>query len=151
MDKEKILKIVKDSQQDINHMLENVKLIYEGVGLQFKSVPEDPKECEFGRWFYDEGQKLKTLSNNPMECLQNIELLHEEFHKTYYDIIKLYEKSHPKEGLLNMSSKKQELPKKQLKQLLQRLEHSHEKLLGELIKMERRIQATPQEKFDMIS
>ena len=151
MDKEKILRIVKNAQSDINHMLENVKLIHDGVGLQFKSIPKDPKECEFGKWFYTEGQKLKTLSNNPMECLQNIELLHQEFHKTYYEIIELFEKSQPKGGLLKMFSKKQELPKEEMEQLLQKLEHSHEKLLGELVKMERRIQATPQEKFDMLS
>ena len=151
MDKENILKVVKDAQQDIDNMLENAKLIYEGVGLQFKSIPKNPKECRFGKWFYSDGQKLKILSNNPMECLQNIELLHEEFHKTYYDVIELYEKNKPKKGLLKIFSKKKELPKEELEQLLQRLEHSHEKLLGELVKMERRIQATPQEKFDMLS
>lgn len=151
MDKEKILETIKHAKQDIDNMLENAKLISEGIGLQFESIPRSTKECRFGKWFFSEGQRLKTLSNNPMECLQNIELLHEEFHEVYFEIVDLYEKSTPKGGLFKMFSKKPELPKEELHTLLQRLEHSHEKLSIELLKMQRRIQATPQEKLDALT
>jgi len=149
--KERVLDIIKHAKQDINNMLENAKLIKEGIDLQFQSIPKDPKECVFGKWFYTEGQQLKKLSNNPMECLQNIELLHNEFHQTYYDILELYKKSASKGGLLKMFSKKEEIPKEELETLLQRLQHSHEKLYAELEKMQRRIQATPLEKFEALT
>ena len=151
MDKEKILEVITNAQKDINNMVENAKLLKDGIGMQFDSIPEDPKECEFGKWFYSDGQKLKTLSNNPMECLANISLLHENFHKSYYDIIKLYNEKMKKKGLFKMFSKKSELSPEELEKHLEILNDSHEKLLAELTKMERRIRATPQEKFDSIS
>ena len=151
MDKEKILKVVSDAIQNVTNMLENAKLIRDGIGLQFPSCKRDSKECSFGEWFYGEGQKLKKFSNNPMECLQNIELLHNELHVVYFTIIDLYEKSTEKKGgLFGMFAKKEELPKGKIEQLVNELENAQEKLLAELTKMYRRIQATPQEKFDQL-
>ncbi len=131
-------------------MLENAQLVQSGAEPQFQSIPRNHKECTFGKWFYSDGQKLKALSNNPMECIQNIELLHSEFHRIYYDIIELYE-SKNNSGLIGKLFSKKELSdeqKQRLHTLTEELQNVHEKLLAEINKMQRRIQATPQEKFD---
>ena len=150
MNKNNIIEIVQSAQKEINSMLENSKLIKDGLIPRYKSISKNPEECSFGQWFYGEGQKLKQFSNNPMECLQNIELLHNEFHKVYHEIHQLHESSKAKGGFFGMFSKKEEIPKEYLEQLFHELENSHQKLMAELVKMERRIQATPQEKFDSL-
>lgn len=150
MDKENILQTIAKAKNDINYSLENAKLIKEGMDIQSQTIPSSPQECTFGKWFYTEGKKLGKLSNNPMECLQNIELLHEEFHRIYSEIAKIYEEHNNKGGLLGIFTKKKEIPNEKMDPLLEKLEDAHKRLLNELIKMERRIQATPQEKFNSI-
>ena len=150
MDKNSVLELIEDAKKELDNSLENAQLINDEFAPQYPSIPESPKECPFGKWFYDEGQKLKAFSNNPMECLQNIELLHEEFHRIYAQIFQLYQEHQQKGGLRNIFSKKKELPKEELEKLLRPIEHSHKKLMQELVKMYRRIQATPQSKFDLL-
>ena len=150
MQKEKILQIVAHAQSDIKKMVENAKLMRDGIDLKQDAITTSAKECLFGKWFYGEGQKLKTLSNNPMECLQNITLLHEELHKEYAEILRLYNEYNRKNGFLNIFSKKRELPKEEFDTLLQRVQKTYELLHTELVKMHRRIQATPQEKFETL-
>ena len=150
MDKDIILEIVSNTIENISKMAEKAKLIQDGISLHTSSCQRDPKECSFGKWFYTEGQKLKKFSNNPMECLQNIELLHNEFHIVFFEIVDIYEKTKKKNGLFGMFAKKVELPKDKIEKLVNELENAKEKLLAELNRMYRRIQATPQEKFEQL-
>ena len=153
MKKEQILQVLDSAKKDIANMLENARLIKEGMPLQYHSIAKNPKECDFGKWFYSDGQKLSALSNNPMECIQNIDLLHNEFHKTYHEIVSIYENNKKSPGLLKKIFSKKELTqeeKQKLHDLTRELENSCQKLLAEITKMQRRIQATPQEKFEAI-
>ncbi len=155
MDKELILQTIKNAKNVHNNMFENINLLMDGLDLRFESCPKDPKECEFGQWFYGDGQKLQALSNNPMECMRNIELLHNEFHKLYHEIVEKFQKKSKKEGFFQkIFSKKEQSQTDQEQQeitsLYQQLQNAHAKLLAEFEKMQRRIQATSAEKFQNI-
>ena len=149
MNKAEILEIIKQAKEEIDSMLEEAKMLSEGLDLPYEPIALDPKESAFGKWFYTQGQKLQSLSNNPMECLVNISLLLNDFYKSYHDIIAGYSKGHTK-ILSKLFGKKDGASKEDLAQHFKRLVHSHQKFKAELTKMERRIGATPQEKLSAL-
>jgi len=153
MKKEEVLEHLRLAKAAHIKWVQKAKLLINGLEIQKDAIPVDSTECNFGKWFYSDGQKLSALSNNPMECIQNIDLLHNEFHKTYHEIISIYENNKKSPGLLKKIFSKKELTqeeKQKLHDLTRELENSCQKLLAEITKMQRRIQATPQEKFEAI-
>ncbi|MCI5133128.1 MAG: hypothetical protein D3904_16840, partial [Candidatus Electrothrix sp. EH2] len=62
----------------------NAQALIDGVPLDKEKVPVSVLECEFGKWYYGEGQKLKSLPG-----FQELEEAHEKLHATYMEIFTL--------------------------------------------------------------
>ena len=56
----------------------------EGIPIEKDQVPINYTDCNFGRWYYDEGQNLSSLDE-----FKEIEDSHTELHNIYMEIFKI--------------------------------------------------------------
>jgi lysine/ornithine N-monooxygenase len=62
----------------------NAQALIDGVPLDKEKVPVNATECEFGKWYYGDGQRLKNLPG-----FKDIETPHDKLHETYMEIFTL--------------------------------------------------------------
>lgn len=90
MDKEVVLSQLRAAKAAHISWVQRAKMLIEGVSMDEKAIPVNSTECQFGKWFYSDGQSLNTLRNNPVECMSEIEDLHFKLHDIYLQIFKIY-------------------------------------------------------------
>ena len=155
MKKDETLKSLEAAKLEIIRLVDKAKLLINGGEKEDEFLPIEQRKSKFGIWFYSDGQKLKALSNNPLECMTNIEQLHARLHETYleiYNMCFLQEESgsffskifKPKQKLLN------DFEKKAIKEDFVFLEDTANKLLEEVKRLERRLVAVSEEKIDTL-
>lgn len=124
------------------------KSLIEGIPVEKDAIPVDSTECQFGSWFYGEGQQLNTFSG--MDCLGRIEALHFELHDYYMKIFKVYfgedRKSFFKK-LFNSKKKISDNERQLAREYYTQLESVSKNLLDEIGKLERRLYAMSAEAF----
>ncbi len=102
-------------------------------------IPVNYTNCDFGKWYYGEGQKLSEFSE-----YTDIEEIHQLVHDTYLQIYSLYKK--PIEGSLFNSAKKQEAERESKAIKLDLILKQYSKLLFELLqKLEVKVKSLPDE------
>ncbi len=90
MDKEHIIEHLRAAKAAHIRWVQKAKLLISGLEVQEDAIPVDSTECKFGKWFYSDGQVLNSLSNNPPECMSQIENLHFKLHDIYLKIFSVY-------------------------------------------------------------
>jgi len=68
--------------------VQKAKSLVNGFEINEKDIPLTPDTCEFGCWFYTDGQILLTIFNE--ETVNELELLHNQLHEEYLTIFKIY-------------------------------------------------------------
>ncbi len=125
------------------------KSLVEGIPVEKDAIPVDSTECQFGTWFYGEGQKLYAMSS--MDCLDIIENLHFQLHDIYMKIFKLYFGETNRSffsKLFKMKKKVSDQEKEMAKEYFAKLQEVSKELLDEIGKLERRLHAMPQSSFE---
>jgi len=155
MNKEETLKSLELAEIEMNRLLEKAKSLQGSVRMEDKFLPIEPRESKLGKWFYGDGQKLKALSNNPLECMSNIEQLHENLHKRYAEIYTLCFGEEESGGLLSKIFKpKQKVPTESEIKLMNEEYVSMQKiateLSGEIARLVRRLVAVSEEKINSL-
>jgi vacuolar-type H+-ATPase subunit I/STV1 len=155
MKKEELIEKLQKAKLSDLQWIDRVKNLIAGTKNDIGTPPVKAKESEFGRWFYSEGEKLNKLSNNPLECMQNIGALHEQLHKKYVIIYHIYFSEDKKAGFFSklLGAKRQELSedeKKEVEKLLESMERDAKEFVTEVERLERRLEAVAQEKLDSI-
>ncbi len=103
------------------------------------TIPVNYTSCDFGKWYYGEGQKLAEFSE-----YTDIEEIHQLVHDTYLQIYSLYKK--PIEGSLFNSAKKQYAERETKALKLDLILKQYSKLLFELlITLEKKIKSLSNE------
>ena len=90
MNKEEILTQLRVAKAAHISWVQRAKLLIEGFTINETSIPINSTECQFGQWFYSDGQRLNDIRNNPIESMQEIESLHFKLHDVYLHIYKVY-------------------------------------------------------------
>ncbi|HIQ14342.1 MAG TPA: hypothetical protein EYH38_02060 [Leucothrix sp.] len=78
MNKKYILKNLQLAKPDHIEWIKQGHQLLKGVPQNTLKKPVQCTECGFGKWYYDEGYKLVNIP-----LLKDIEVLHQEIHKTY--------------------------------------------------------------------
>ncbi len=156
MKKDETLKSLEIAKIELTRFVETAKSLISGIDAQDKVLPILPRETKFGEWFYSDGQKLKALSNNPLECMSNIEQLHERLHERYCEIFDLYFSVEEKSGFLSkiFKPKQKVLTESELKLAKEKyvfMEKTAEELLSEIERLERRLVAVSEEKINTLA
>ncbi|CAK8721217.1 Chemoreceptor zinc-binding domain-containing protein [Candidatus Electrothrix aarhusensis] len=84
MDKTEVMTTLKLAAVSHRAWLSNAQALIDGIPLDKEKVPVSATECEFGKWYYGDGQKLKSLPG-----FKEIEEPHDKLHETYMEIFTL--------------------------------------------------------------
>ena len=155
MTKEDVLGHLRAAKSAHIKWVQKAKLLINGVDVKEDAIPVDSTECNFGKWFYSDGQILNALSNNPLECMQTIERLHFELHDTYLYIFNIYFSQEKKGGFFaKLFGLKQRVVTHVEEQLAHeyyvKMENISHELLEEINRLERRLIAVSEEKISSL-
>ena len=68
--------------------VQKAKSLVNGFLIKEEDIPLTPDSCEFGRWFYSDGQILLAIFNE--KTVREVEVLHNQLHDEYLTIFKIY-------------------------------------------------------------
>jgi len=153
MKKEEVLEHLRAAKLAHIKWVQKAKLLINGVDVEENAIPVDSTECNFGKWFYTDGQVLNALSNNPLECMNKIESLHFTLHDKYLNIFNIYFSKEKQKGffakLLGLKRKPVSEAEQQLAQEnYVNMEEISKDLLDEISRLERRLVAVSSEKIE---
>ena len=156
MNKDETLKSLENAEIELTRFVETAKALIDGIDPEDKILPTTSRETKFGEWFYTDGQKLKTLSNNPLECMSNIEALHDRLHERYHEIFDIYYSQENKGGFFSkiFKPKQKVLTDSELKLVQEEytaMEKTAEELLEEISRLQRRLVAVSEEKINSLA
>lgn len=155
MTKEEVLTHLRAAKSAHIKWVQKAKLLINGLDIKEDAIPVDSTECNFGKWFYSDGQMLNALSNNPLECMQKIETLHFNLHDTYLSIFNIYFSQEKKSGFF---AKLFGIKRRSLSNIEEQIAHEHyetmekisHELLDEINRLERRLIAVSEEKLSAL-
>ena len=153
MDKNEVLTHLRAAKAAHISWVQKAKMLIEGFKMDEKAIPVNSTECQFGKWFYSDAQKLNALQNNPLECMTEIEQLHFKLHDIYMNIFKLYYETEEKGffGKLFGSKKKISQEGKDLaREYFHEMENISKALIDEINRMERRIIAVQDSEMEKL-
>jgi len=133
--------------------VQRAKMLIEGFSINESSIPVNSTECEFGKWFYSDGQRLNDIRNNPVSAMNEIEDLHFKLHDIYMNIFKIYYDTEKKGFFSKMFGKKKKVndeDKATAKKFFVEMEGVSKELVQALNTMERRINVVNGGEIDAI-
>jgi hypothetical protein len=146
--KDEILRQIRDARKAHISWVQRAKALVMGVPLSEDQIPVDVTQCLFGKWFYDEGMRLKKLPG--FEIMDDIERYHLDLHEEYLKIFRIFfgKKAGILDKLLPFFKKKVTPEERQhAKIILADLEKTSQNLLDALFVLERRVEALQEEAF----
>lgn len=84
MRKDDLILTIRNAKAAHKRWVENARSLIEGLPLDKSQVPINSTDCQFGQWYYGEGQSFK-----PLPSYRDIETHHDGLHKTYREIFVL--------------------------------------------------------------
>jgi hypothetical protein len=153
MDKNEVLEQLRAAKAAHINWVQRAKMLIAGFKVDESAIPVNSTQCQFGKWFYSDAQKLNAIQNNPMECMTSIEQLHFDLHDVYLNIYKIYYETESGGFFSKIFGKKKTISedaKKLAKEYFDNMEKISKELVAEINKMESRIVATPDKEFEVI-
>ncbi len=84
MDWQRAIQEIRNAKKAHKAWVARAEALVEGLPVSKEQIPVLPTECEFGKWYYGEGQELQGI-----EAFQKLEAVHDELHRIYMEIFKL--------------------------------------------------------------
>ncbi len=84
MDKTEVVTKLKLAVVSHRAWVSNAQALIDGIPLDKEKVPVNARECEFGKWYYGDGQRLQIVPG-----FNEIEEPHDKLHETYMEIFGL--------------------------------------------------------------
>ena len=155
MTKEEVVEHLRAAKAAHIKWVQKAKMLINGAEIEESAIPINSTDCKFGKWFYGDGQILNGLSNNPLECMQNIETLHFNLHDQYAKIFSIYFSQEKKGGFFAklFGFTKREITQEQsdaARAYYGDMEEISKELLNEISRLERRLIAIPEEKIEQL-
>jgi hypothetical protein len=149
LDKAVTLQLLSDAKKAHINWVQRAQLLIDGLPIDKDAIPLSCRDCEFGQWLYEHGQKLNTLGNIPY--LDDIEKVHFDTHDHYMKIYRIYfaETNRSFVSKLLKSKKKISDSEKELaKEHFKKLQIASDHLLLLIGKLERRLCAISESIFN---
>jgi len=153
MEKNIILEQLRAAKAAHINWVQRAKMLISGFKVEEDAIPVNSTQCQFGKWFYSEAQKLNTLPNNTLDCMSEIEKLHFELHDIYLNIYKIYYDLEPQGFFSKLFGKKRKVSEdasKLAKEYFSSMQDVSKKLVDQINLMERRIVALPEKDIDLL-
>ena len=146
MTKEQTLESVKKAREAHLLQMDKIEAIIEGEKVE-NPTAVSKKECDFGRWIYDDTNHLKELIGR--QFYEKLDAKHEQWHMEYTRIYNIFFKEN-KKGLFSKlfgNSNVDSLELDKAKLYYSELKTTTQELLKVLASVERRLEALNEAKF----
>jgi len=88
MDKGDVLKAIRAARRSHVVWVDRAKALVNGLEITKEQIPLEVTSCDFGKWFYCDGQILLSIFTE--EAIKTLENKHKELHDIYMKIFKIY-------------------------------------------------------------
>ena len=138
MNKEQALKKIREAKQSHLSWVMKANSLIQGIPLEQDSAPVNGTDCAFGKWYYGEGQSLKSLPS-----FKAIEQHHANLHSCYAGIFRMLFTDHQDQGLIaklfGQSAKREKEDFEKAKQMFPQLKKHSELVISYLDKLEKEV------------
>ncbi len=86
--KRDVLKSIRAARRSHVKWVDHAKALVNGLEITKEQIPLEVTSCEFGKWFYCDGQILLSIFKE--EAVELLETKHRELHDVYMKIFKIY-------------------------------------------------------------
>ena len=86
--KQDVLKSIRAARRSHVKWVEHAKALVNGLEITKEQIPLEVTSCDFGKWFYCDGQILLSIFKE--KAIEKLESKHKELHDTYMKIFKIY-------------------------------------------------------------
>jgi len=133
--KQVLIKKLRDAKKSHRRWVTKAQTMIEGVPVQQDQLPLEHTSCNFGLWYYGEGQLL-----SPYSAFRKIEEPHQKLHDLYREIFSLlFSERKPSlfQRLLGKKTKRSKEELAQAKQLLAQLNSTSLEILERIDELEK--------------
>lgn len=88
MEKSEVLKAIRTARRAHIIWVDNVKALVHGLPIKKEEIPISLTSCDFGKWFYCDGQILLSIFRE--DAVKKLDDKHKELHDIYMEIFKIY-------------------------------------------------------------
>jgi len=88
MEKEDVLRNIRAARRAHVVWVQRAKSLVNGLPVTKEQIPLEVTACEFGRWFYCDGQILLSIFTE--DAVKQVEEKHKALHDIYMKIFKIY-------------------------------------------------------------
>ena len=154
MTQSSILKHLNDAKSTHKHWLQRIDHLITGLPVDKDFIPSKAIDCDFGKWIYFEGAKLRSIPS-AIKMINSIEHHHNELHISYMHIYKIYFVLPKKRSILHKiftlnSQSVFKIEQTKAKEYFEYLQQTSVELLALLDILEKRIKETPISEIDKI-
>jgi hypothetical protein len=86
--KQKVLENIRAARLAHVKWIDRARLLVSGGEISESEIPLESTSCDFGHWFYSDGQVLLAIFS--AASVKKLESKHKELHQTYMKIFKIY-------------------------------------------------------------
>jgi hypothetical protein len=88
MEKSEVLASIRGARRAHIMWVDRAKALVHGLEIKKEQIPISVTECDFGKWFYCDGQILLSLFTE--RAVKKLDNKHKELHDVYLKIFKIY-------------------------------------------------------------
>jgi len=88
MEKSEVLASIRGARRAHIMWVDRAKALVHGLEIKKEQIPISVTECDFGKWFYCDGQILLSLFTE--RAVKKLDNKHKELHDVYMKIFKIY-------------------------------------------------------------
>ena len=86
--KKEVLKSIRSARREHVKWVYKAKKLVNGLEISKDEIPLKVTDCDFGKWFYCDGQILLSIFKE--EAIEKLDAKHRELHDIYMNIFKIY-------------------------------------------------------------
>jgi len=149
--KHKVLDSIRAARLAHVQWVDRTRVLVEGLAITEEQIPFEATCCDFGRWFYGEGQLLLALFNRA--SIKKLEDKHKELHVVYIKIFKIYFDRSTQSFLEKLLQKRKKVSEKEktiAMEALVQLEKLSTELIGYLNIFEKNLNSIEEDEFEKL-
>lgn len=151
MKKHKVLDSIRTARLTHVQWVDRVRVLIEGLNLTKEQIPLEATCCDFGRWFYGEGQLLLALFNGA--SIKKLEDKHKELHNVYIKIFKIHFDTSTQSFFEKLLQKRKKISEKEkiiAMEALVKLEEVSAELIAYLNIFEKNLNSIEEDEFEKL-
>ncbi len=149
MKKEEVLKNIRAARRSHVMWVDRARSLVNGFPVNKEQIPLEVTSCDFGQWFYCDGQILLVIFSE--ESIKKLENKHRELHDSYMKIFKIYFDTSNQSFIAKLLKRRKKISDRERHlalEDLQKLEKVSDELVSYLNIIEKRMNQIDESRFE---